>query len=246
MIRPTFREFVSKLSQGNLIPVWTEVLADFDTPVSAFKKVETGDYAFLLESVEGGEKWGRYSFLGAEPSVIFRSKGTRVEIIEEGETRVEHGDPIDMLRELLSRYTPVHTEGLPRFHGGAVGYLGYDIVRFVEELPELCTDDLGIWDSVFMITESVLVFDNVSHKIKIISNAFVRSPEEAKDAYERAVLKVSSLVKRLRAPFDAALSLKHEARGAVNGADFTSNFEKDDFLEAVRKTKIYIRAGDII
>ena len=243
MIFPTYEQFEKKLGKGNLIPVWKEILADFDTPVSAFKKIETGNYSFLLESVEGGEKWGRYSILGTEPSVIFRSKGSKIEIIENGQTRTLDGDPVEELRKLHSRYKPVAEPGLPRFHGGAVGYFCYDIVRFVEELPELGEDTLSLWDSFFIITDSVLVFDNVNNKIKIIYNAYVEDAESSRECYNEAVNKIDEITRKLKKP------LKFEdGKADVSSGPPTleSNFEPEDYKEAVKRTKEYIKAGDII
>jgi len=244
MIFPSLDEFKKKLSKGNLIPVWKEVLADFDTPVSAFRKIETGEYSFLLESVEGGEKWGRYSFLGTEPSVIFRSKGRDIEILENGKSRKHKGDPLDALRELLSRYKPVTTPELPRFHGGAVGYFSYDIVRFVEDLPDLNEDELRLWDSFFVITDTVLVFDNVNHKIKIIYNAYVPEADKAEEAYDKAVSKIHDILARLRKPA-SPYDDKEEAKN-LKETKLESNFEKEDYKKAVLRTKEYIKAGDII
>ncbi len=243
MISPSFTEFKKKLKKGNLIPVWQEVLADFDTPVSAFKKIEKGKYSFLLESVEGGEKWGRYSFLGSEPTVIFKSKNGNIEITEHGRTKKSKGDPIDALRNLLSRYKPVSDPELPRFHGGAVGYFSYDIVRHVEDLPELGVDDLGLWDALFMITDTVLVFDNVNHKIKIICNAFVPDQKNVIKAYDQAVKKIEDIVRKLRKPVSLYKSRKQVKRGSPK---LKSNFKPEDYKKAVRKTKEYIKAGDII
>ena len=133
---PDFDAFRALAAQGNLIPVYREILADLETPVSAFLKIDDGGDAFLLESVEGGEKWGRYSFLGAAPRQIIRSKGTRVDIGPVGgpfdSTTVT--DPLDTVRQQLRRYRPVPTNDLPRFAGGLVGYLAYDLVRFFERL----------------------------------------------------------------------------------------------------------------
>ncbi|GBD38130.1 Anthranilate synthase component 1 [bacterium HR37] len=249
MVYPSFSEFKEMLKRGNLVPVCREILADFDTPVSALKKIENGDYAFLLESVEGGEKWGRYSFIGTAPSIVFRSKGTYIEIIENGRVEKLEGNPLDALRSLLLRYHPVVFEGLPRFYGGAVGYFGYDIVRFIEDLPEIGKDDLGLWDCVFMITDTVLVFDNVSHKIKVISNAYVPNPKYAEKAYNDAVARIESLVERLRTPVSLYSGSKtgfKEKVEEIDVSEFKSNFKPEDFIRAVERTKEYIRAGDII
>jgi len=247
MISPSLTEFKKKLKKGNLIPVWQEVLADFDTPVSAFKKIESGKYSFLLESVEGGEKWGRYSFLGSEPSVIFKSKNGNIEITEKGKTKKSQGDPIDALRNLLSRYKPVTTPELPRFHGGAVGYFSYDIVRHIENLPEIGVDDLQLWDSLFMITNLVLVFDNVNHKIKIIYNAYVPEAKKAREAYDTAVSKIEDIVKKLRKPVKHYKNNTNKQIGKGKEApQLKSNFKPKDYKEAVKKTKEYIKSGDII
>ena len=245
MISPSLEEFKNKLKSGNLIPVWEEILADFDTPVSAFKKIETGSYSFLFESVEGGEKWGQYSFLGSDVSVIFRSKGDQIEIIEEGSATTITGDPVDELRNLLARYSPVEPKELPRFHGGAVGYFSYDIVRFVEDLPELGVDDLKLWDCVYMITDSVVIFDNINNKIKIVANAYVPEGEDPESAYKKASDKISGIKKKLQSPLD---SDNHYGSGEKRGSEveLSSNFEKEAYEQAVVRTKEYIRAGDII
>lgn len=242
MISPSLEEFREKLKKGNLVPIWDEVLADFETPVSAFKKVQTGKYGFLLESVEGGEKWAQYSIIGSEPSVVFRSKGRNIELIEDGSVKKIESDPIDELRALLSRYKPVEEPGLPRFHGGAVGYFSYDIVRFVEKLPEIVDDELGLWDSLYMITDSVLVFDNINHKIKIVANAYVPNSKEAEREYENAVSKIQQLKAKL---LNSLKDLEHRSSNSGE-VKLQSNFKKENFEEAVLKTKDYIKAGDII
>ena len=145
------------------------------------KKIDSSDYSFLFESVEGGDKWARYSFLGIDPSVVLRSKGRSVEIIRsDGESETLTGDPILVLRDLLSLYKPVFSEELPRFHGGAVGYFGYDMVRFIENIPDTSPDELGLWDSIYMVMDTVLAFDNVTSKVKIISNAYVPDINDAR------------------------------------------------------------------
>jgi len=245
MIFPALDEFKTKLQNGNLVPVWEEILADFDTPVSAFKKIESGEHSFLFESVEGGEKWAQYSFIGSDVSVIFRSKGDSIEIIEDGNTTKLSGDPINELRTLLSKYNPVETPELPRFHGGALGYFTYDIVRFVENLPEDTEDDLNLWDSYYVITDSLVIFDNINNTIKIIANAFVPEGSDPEEAYNKACEKIAEIKKRLKSPL---ADNSHYSTGANESTEveLSSNFEKEAYKDAVLKTKEYIYSGDII
>src|SRR5512136_2809256 len=157
---PDVTLFRSLAARGNLIPVFREIMADMDTPVSAFKKIDDGCYSFLLESIEGGEKWARYSFLGGSPSVVLRSRGRRVEIIRRDEAVevIESDAPLDCVRAYLARFQPVEIEGLPRFFGGAVGYLGYDMVRFFETLPSNKPAALDAYDSYFLVTDTIIIF----------------------------------------------------------------------------------------
>ena len=246
MVFPNFNEFKDKLRHGNLVPVWEEMLVDFDTPISAFKKIESGNYCFLLESIEGGEKWAQYSFIGSDVSTIFRSKGENIEIIENGEVTKIKGDPIDGLRKLLLRYKPVESPELPRFHGGAVGYFGYDIVRFVEKLPEETEDDLNLWDCVYIITDTVVVFDNINNKVNIIANAFVPDKESAEDAYNDSLAKIRNIKEKLQGPLSYNNHYNFCSTDSNTDVELDSNFEKKAYEDAVLKTKEYIKAGDII
>lgn len=247
MVSPSYEQFLENLERGNLVPVWEEVLADYDTPVSVFRKIDSPDYSFLFESVEGGDKWARYSFLGTEPSVVFRSKGHSIEIMRSGgETETFTGDPILALRDLLSPYRPVSAEELPRFHGGAVGYFGYDMIRFIEDVPDTSPDELGLWDSVYMIMDTVLAFDNITSKIKIISNAYVPNVKNAREEYEKSLAKIAELKIRLKNSLDEKFT--GSAPQDVGGEEFTlePNFEPAHFRDAVLRTKEYIKSGDII
>ena len=247
MISPSYEQFLESLEHGNLVPVWEEVLTDYDTPVSVFRKIDSPDYSFLFESVEGGDKWARYSFLGTDPSVVFRSKGRNIEIVRSGgETETFTGDPILALRNLLSCYRPVSSEELPRFHGGAVGYFGYDMVRFIENIPDTSPDELGLWDSIYMIMDTVLAFDNVTSKIKIISNAYVPDVENAKEEYEKSLAKIAELKNKLKSSLDGAFT--NGVSGGVSEEEFKleSNFEPAEFKDAILRTKDYIKSGDII
>src|SRR5258708_7704471 len=176
MITPNEREFEALAAQGyNLIPVWREIAADLETPVSAFLKVANGEYAFLLESVQGGEKWGRYTFIGTEPSVVFRGRDDKLELIRlDGKAEIRSvANPFDALREEMKKYRAPQLDGLPRFFGGAVGYLTYDTVRYFERLPNAPHDDRSIPDLHLMLTDVVLVFDNVRQTLKLIANIVV-------------------------------------------------------------------------
>ena len=244
MYYPGKAEFITLAKKGNLIPVYTEVVADYDTPISAYAKIDTDDYSFLLESVEGGERLARYSFLGSRPSVVFSSKGTRVELREGTTTKTfKTDDPIGELKKVLSKYRFVSVKGLPRFTGGFVGFMGYDMVRFMEDIPDKNPDQLKIPDSTFMLTDTLLIFDHVDHKIKVVSNAHVTG--SASKAYDEALRKIDIIAARLKAPCTKEIPpfmMKRES----SRLDLKSNFEKKEFEDAVRKAKDYIRKGDII
>jgi anthranilate synthase component 1 len=246
MYYPDFSTFQVKAREGNLIPIYKEILADLETPLSAFRKIDSGNYAFLLESVEGGEKWARYTFLGSNPSLVFKSKGQWAELIDQsGARRIPvETDPLDLLRSLLGRYRPVRMEGLPRFYGGLVGYMGYDLIRYIEHLPELAADDLQLPDCFFLLTDTLLVFDNLSHKIKIISNVEVNDHSRTglELAYQEAKRKIDALASSLRRPLGALLSPVLES----SGPEMKSNVRREQFEAAVLKAKEYIRAGDCI
>ena len=247
---PTREEFIEKAAHGNLIPVWREVLADMETPVSAYRKV-AGEQpnSFLLESVEGGERLARYSFLGSDPFLIFQSKGDTATITENGQTETialaaGTRDPLHVLKELLARYTYVPSPTLPPFVGGAVGMIAYDTVRFFEKLPTLATDDLQIDDCFFLFTDALLVFDNAKHNVLALCNARIAPGEDPGAAYDAAVLKVEDLLARLKAPSPASSSAPHPSTVAEAGGAFVSNRTEADYKAAVLKAKEYIAAGD--
>src|SRR5438128_243841 len=239
---PDFKEFCALARQGNLIPVSREVLADFETPVSALAKIDRGPCAYLLESVEGGEKWGRYSFLGSGEPILLH--GSDREVVLSGGRRRRRipvkTDVLDCLRALMAEYRPVEVPGLPRFCGGAVGYLSYDVVRQFERLPSLRKDVLGLPLMCFLLTDTLLVFDNVAQTIRIVANAHV-GDRDYKRAYAEAVRRIDGMIVRLRTgrrPSPRKLAPRRPLA-------FTSNMSKADFEKMVMQTKEYIKAGDI-
>ena len=240
---PTLPEFERLARRGNLIPVYAEILSDLETPVSAFLRLANSDYSFLLESVEGGEKWARYSFLGADPQVIFRSKGNRAEIIRGAKAERLSGfkDALEPLKKLLAEYRPVAVPGLPRFFGGAVGYLAYDMVRYFEKLPDETADELGVWDSHFFITDSLVVFDNVRHTLKVVVNAHLPAGASARTVYRQARGRLEGMIARLLAPVPVPPPRPYQGE-----LKFQSNFSRAQYHEVVRRCKRYIRQGDII
>lgn len=242
MFFPTRDTFYKLAEKGNLIPVFREIMADMDTPVSAFRKLDDGRFSYLLESIEGGEKWGRYSFLGSNPSLIIRSKGKVVETIENGITTTETvDDPLASIRKLLARFSPVEVEGLPRFFGGAVGYLGYDMVRHFEHLPTDKPALIDAYDSYFLITDTIVIFDNMSQKIKVVSNAHLDDGITAEQAYSEATKKIEAIVKRLQTPLPVENKIPSGKK-----IELKSNVTREEYEAAVEKSKEYVRAGDII
>ncbi|HRZ86948.1 MAG TPA: chorismate-binding protein, partial [bacterium] len=245
MYTPDIKTFKELAGKGNLIPVYKEVLADMETPVSAFLKLQKAKHAFLLESVEGGERIARYSFIGVNPRIIFKSSGRDVEIVEDGKRRrftAERG-PIEELKRIMAGYRVVEDGKLPRFFGGAVGYVGYDMVRDFEDVETLKRDDIGLPECCFMITDTILIFDHVNHTIKITALAHVPNPTKPAGAYRDAVKKIDALAALLSKP--VSMPLVERDRDAAPLA-VRSNMPQAAFEGMVKKAKEYIRAGDII
>ena len=244
---PSVEDFKRMASQGNLIPVFEEIHYDLETPLSAFRKIDDGKSSFLLESVEGGEKWGRYSFLGSGSSHLFRSKGEEFEILEKGEVLRKGNvrDPLLALEDFMGMYHPLLQDDLhddlPRFSGGAVGYLSYDVVRSFERLPDQLQQDIDLYDASLMVTDTLLAFDNLKKKIKIIINVFLDGRQSPEEAYQEAQGKIQSIIARLQKLRSHSSSPK-----SFPPSPLRSNFSKEDYMKVVEKAKEYIRAGDII
>ncbi len=240
------RKAFKKLSQRyNLIPIHRDVVADLETPVSCFLKVANKPHSFLLESVEGGERMARFSFIGISPSVIFNSKGRRIRLRDEAGTRSFRTarTPLDELEKIMGSFRQAPVAGLPPFSGGAVGFMGYDTVRFFEKLPDKNPDRYGIPDSLFLFTDTLLAFDHIQKKIKVVCNVRVKNSAAADKAYRAAEKKIESILRQLERPASRADAMS-SAR-AVKKVAMSSNFKKNEFCRAVRKAKDYIKAGDI-
>ena len=245
MYTPSLEEFRDLAKQGNVVPVRRSFVADLETPVSALRKLSQGESAcYLLESVEGGERWGRYSFLGVGARSIVRAKDGRVEITKNGksETRINNGNALEELRKHLAEVKPVAVPGLPRFAGGAVGYLSYDVARYFERLPHRNEDVLGTDDYIFGTSDVLVVFDNVTHEAQIIASVDLRDHVSPERAYTAALDRIDEMVGRLRAPMDYPPPPEKPA----HPLEVTSNFTREEFMGIVEKCKEYVRSGDII
>ncbi len=242
MLHPSLEDFRKVAKPGAVVPVYQEILADLETPVSAYMKIAQGQsHAFLLESVEQAGSLGQYSFIGANPSVIFRAKGTEVTIERGGkETTFSAEKPLHELRRVMADYKPVEMAGLPEFHGGAVGYLSYDQVRFFETLPDENPDTLNLPDLYFVITDTMLLFDHVNNRIKIVSNVHVDG--DVDKAYATGVAKIEALETQLKQPLSDVM-VEPTVSGLPN--DIQSNFTREAFCDVVNRAKEYICAGDI-
>ena len=233
------------------MPVFAELPADLDTPLSAYLRLRPGPYSFLLESVEGGEKWARYSFLGTDPLMVLSAKNGRI-TLRRGNAKVERlpdGDPLEALRGLLKEFQPVAVPGLPRFQGGAVGFLAYDMVRHMERLPRSTRDDLALPDTVFLFSDTLLVFDNLRHRLLVIANAHVDKRDAASldAAYDRAAVQIGMTIAKLSRPVRAPAPLTLTAPAplvALGEEGFTTTMDEGTFSDAVRQAKEFIAAGD--
>lgn len=245
MYHPTVDEMKLLTQQGNLVPVWQELPADLETPVSVYFKLRGEGPSFLLESVEKAEQLGRYSFLGIDPDGVLIAEGGKVSLAEGDsapEIELPFSDPLAAIEHILSRYHPVRSEGLPDFCGGLVGYLGYDAVRFFERAPLPKKVGLDLPDALFLLAGSLVIFDHVKHRLLVVVNAYVDGDPEA--AYERAIRKIDAIVARLRRP--SSLVAKPAVGEAGRERPWRSNFERAEFEAAVRKAKEHITAGDIL
>ncbi len=246
MYTPTLEEAKhlagDRAQRGNLLPVYSEISADLETPVSAYLKVARPPYSFLLESVEGGERLARYSFIGTEPAGIIQTgPGYPSGAV----------DPLTLIEESLGKRRVIEAPGLPRFHGGAVGYLSYDAVRYFEpRVPVPAEDPLGLPEALFLVTDTLLVFDHLRHKIQVVSHAPLDGDVEA--AYTKATARIDSLVRRLEQPLRLPRRTPKAAERPAGDApqpappQVSSNFTQSDYEEIVRRCQEYIVAGDII
>jgi len=255
MLYPDIKEFLKLSRKYNLIPVYTQVNADLDTPVSAYLKLKKDDCVFLLESVEGQEKIARYSFLGTGPSLLFEAKGKAVKITDFAKGKknrfIAQDSPIAEIRKLMSSFRPAPIRGLPRFYGGLVGYIGYEAVRQFEKLPAENKDELGLPDYSFMLTDNLLIFDHINHRINILSNVDLRAlgrnagNRQRTGAYQEAARKIERIKKEL-AGFQPEQECRRDTADTPRYPRIDSNFSQAGFSRIVNKAKRYIKRGDII
>lgn len=248
----SYEQFVSFAQSGNVVPICEDLLADTETPVSVYLKLRReSPYSFLLESVEGGERLGRYSFIGFDPFMLFRVRGKRFEVtprhpdVQILPSLVDFSmQPLEALKEIFRHIRTVPLEGLPRFSGGAVGYFGYDSVQLVEDVPRGGIDDLDLEDCLLMFFDAILVFDNLKRKVFIVSNGYVESPnisqQQLRMEYEKAVREIERVKSLLKRPVEAQLS-RVRTRGKLH-----SNMTKEEFIKKVERSKEYIVEGDIL
>lgn len=250
MFYPSLKDFLTLSKKGNVIPVYKEINADLDTAVSCFLKMRKTDYSFLLESVEGQEKVARYSFMGTNPALIFRSKGKRIDIMLPHKKRhnsyMAKGSPLKELKSIMRDFKPVSIKGLPRFYGGLVGYIGYDMVRFFEDIPDKNKNDLDFFDSVFLLTDTMLIFDHVNHTIKIVKNIILKDKlgvKTKKHLYGLAAREIEAICAGLDRVSPA---LGRHNKNKKSKLNISSNLTKGQFCGMVKKAKLYIKKGDII
>jgi len=239
---PDREQFQQMAKEHNVIPVCVEILADTQTPVSLLKKFyQNQSSAFLFESVEGGERWGRYSFLGVSERSHVRVFPKTLEINENGSVRqISHnGDPLAELRNFMSQYKPAHVPGLPRFWGGLVGYITYEMVSFFEKIPNLLPENKPL--AHFIIPEALLIFDNIQHTLRLVVIVFLNKDQDANQAYEAATQRIKSLLRKMEQPAPEIKTIVD-----TENCKLEAPWKDEVFRDMVRKTKEYIVAGDII
>jgi anthranilate synthase component 1 len=269
VIEGEYKIFEERTKEGNLVPVYQRIRADLLTPVGAYLQVSAGaKYSCMLESVEGGENIARYTFIGANPAEVFRSRGNKcvlerydghgAKAVAKAKREEWEEQPIEALRRLVGRYRPVRIEGGPPLVAGAIGYFAYDMVRLIEKIPSSGRDDLKLDDAVLMFYRGLVIFDHVRHHVWIVQNVFTEGPGSLREKYQRAAREIEATRRKLETPLargvmgarmvsagrvrDARATAGAKASGA---AGVESNFTQAKYMAAVRKAKEYIRAGDI-
>ena len=245
MIQPDFRTFSRLARHGNLIPVYETISADLLTPVSAYLRLaQDARYSFLLESVEGGEKIARYTFVGAHPAEVFRFAAGACVFESRDRLIWQEYNPIEFLRQRIRRYRPVRVPGLPPLVAGAIGYFSYDMVRLIERLPRRLRDDVGLFDAVLMFYLGLVAFDHVQHRLFIVRNVFTEGAGSLRSKYNAAVREVADTRRLLELPSAAEGASASGAATRPSPLKVSSNFRRSEFCAAVRRAKQYIRAGD--
>ncbi|GIK43738.1 MAG: anthranilate synthase component I [Chloroflexota bacterium] len=243
MYKPTLEQVEAMAAKGNLIPIHRDLPADMETPVSIYLKLQDEGSSFLLESVSGGEQVARYSFIGVRPRGLLTTFGNEVYIASEGYGRsipLEKGlDPLEVLKREMSKYKPVRLADLPRFIGGAVGFLSYDAVRRFERLPDDNPDELHVPEAAFMIAHTLVVFDHARQRLQVVANADL-TRGDVRTAYQRAISRIDEVVARLNAPLPEV-----PPPSDISHNGLVSNFSPDEYRATVEKAKEYIAAGDI-
>jgi len=243
MHQPDLETFRDLASEAGLVPVYREIVADLDTPLTIFAKVASQDsHAFLFESLEGGAKWGRYSFIGFDPLMTMTSFREDMEIRRGDKTENLTGNPLEELRNLLASFRAHQAESLPRFFGGLVGYLGYDMVRFMERLPDM-NDPLDLPDSSFMVPRIVLIHDSFEQKLLIVSCVEIKAGDDFEKLYSGACSRIDEIAARLKQPIPYEFV---ESPAGDHEHEFSSNMDEKSFKDMVEAAKEYILAGDII
>ncbi|HTQ59445.1 MAG TPA: anthranilate synthase component I [Candidatus Solibacter sp.] len=245
MIQPDFRDFQRLAKQGNLIPVYDVFPADLLTPVSAYLRIAQGArHSFLLESVEGGEKIARYTFAGANPEEIFRYANGACVLESPNRILWEERDPVTFLRARMERFRPVRLPGLPPLVAGAIGYFSYDMVRLIERIPKRLQDDIGLYDAQLMFYHGIIAFDHLQHRLWIVRNVHTDGEGSLRAKYNAAVREIRK-TRQLLELASPSEQPKKPPKKRLSPLRVASNFRREEYLEAVRKAKSYIRAGDI-
>lgn len=240
---PSFSEFESMAEYGSLIPVYREFLFDTETPVSAYLKIKDKSFSYLLESADGGERWGRYSFIGYKPYLTVQSRDQGMEITDGTGTRLleDVQNPLTVLRELSQQFKPVALSELPPFQGGLVGYINYDLIRKWEYLPGISPEDPEVPESIFTVSKRLIIFDHLTHNIKVVAFAHIKDAGDLRRPYDLACQEVDETIEELQRPLSSLLEEE-----PLSLPELVPNFKREDFEKAVQKAKDYIVAGDVI